>query len=450
MSLNGEVLERVKLSLIDPSPFQHRQHFEEEALALLGKSIKKDGLIQPIVCRRVGSRYELIAGERRVRAAKLAGLNHILARTCEATDTEARKLCLLENVHRDDLSAVEFVQATVDWVDACLLEVDGYADFGDSPSERVKTLLGKMASDESHSTAHVVNKFVNAVESAFKALNCPVEWRSFYNHDLPLVVSLDDDVAAVCIKERLNKSQAKALQKLKDEDKQQFDRLLETGTLAVSDGGVIKQESIKEASAHDIRRATHLRDQQAVLEKARERAGEFPGDRYRVILADPPWLYFDQRTGGTASGAASAHYPCLPAEEICALADSSGRAVCDLAAPDAVIFLWATAPCLVEAIQVVEAWGFIYKAQFVWDKVRGFNGHYNDVQHELLLIGLRGSFPPADVPLFKSIVTCEKDKHSRKPERFYEIIEALYPHGPRLELFARTKRTGWDSWGNEA
>jgi N6-adenosine-specific RNA methylase IME4 len=179
-------------------------------------------------------------------------------------------------------------------------------------------------------------------------------------------------------------------------------------------------------------------------------AGNFPGTGYRVLYADPPWEYFDQRTGFSESGAASAHYPTLPTADLCKLADPSGRAVRDLAAGDAVLFLWATAPCHPDALAVMSAWGFEYKAQFVWDKVRGFNGHYNDVQHELLLIGLRGSCQPEPGPLHKSIVRCEKNKHSRKPGLFYEIIESMYPHGPRLELFARGRREGWDSWGNEA
>lgn len=183
---------------------------------------------------------------------------------------------------------------------------------------------------------------------------------------------------------------------------------------------------------------------------AAKAAGEFDGTGYRVVYADPPWEYADQRTGGIESGAASAHYPTLPVGEICDLKDAAGNLVREVIAPSAVTFLWATAPCLPEAMQVMSAWGFEYKAQFVWDKVRGYNGHYNDVQHELLLIGLRGSCQPADGPLRKSIVVAEKTKHSRKPGIFYEIIESMYPLTPRLELFARGVRDGWESWGNQA
>jgi N6-adenosine-specific RNA methylase IME4 len=196
----------------------------------------------------------------------------------------------------------------------------------------------------------------------------------------------------------------------------------------------------------ELRKRLRQEKQRAALTDA----GNFPGTAYRVLYADPPWEYSDQRTGFSSSGAAAAHYPTLPTADICNLADPSGRAVRDLAAGDSVLFLWATAPCHPAALAVMSAWGFEYKAQFVWDKVRGFNGHYNDVQHELLLVGLRGSCQPAPGPLHKSIVRCEKDRHSRKPDVFYEIIESMYPVGPRLELFSRNRREGWDSWGNEA
>lgn len=189
---------------------------------------------------------------------------------------------------------------------------------------------------------------------------------------------------------------------------------------------------------------------------AREEAGSFPQGIYSVLYADPPWEYSDQRTGGSSSGAASALYPTMPTDAICALADADGQHILDRASPTAALFLWATAPCLPDALRVVQAWGFDYKAQFVWDKVRGFNGHYNDVRHELLLIALRGSFQPRCESLRGSIVTFEKTRHSRKPDVFYEIIEEMYPVSDpptHLEIFARkkgTSRPGWALWGNEA
>jgi N6-adenosine-specific RNA methylase IME4 len=108
-----------------------------------------------------------------------------------------------------------------------------------------------------------------------------------------------------------------------------------------------------------------------------------------------------------------------------------------------------TSPILYDAYQVIESWGFEYKASFVWDKVKHIMGHYNSVRHELLLICVRGSCQPDNRELFDSVQTIERTEHSRKPVRFYEIIEALYPYGNRIELFARQSRPGWVAWGNE-
>ncbi len=178
-----------------------------------------------------------------------------------------------------------------------------------------------------------------------------------------------------------------------------------------------------------------------------------PAGQYRVLCADPPWKYNDQRTAsegsGSETGAAVAEYDLLDTDVICAL-HNGGRAVQDLAARDSALFLWVTAPMLPDGLRVMAAWGFKYRAQFVWNKVRGYNGHYNNVVHELLLIGTRGSAEPASAPLVDGIVTIEKTAHSRKPDRFYEIIESMYPDGPYIELFARNTRKGWDSWGNQA
>lgn len=191
----------------------------------------------------------------------------------------------------------------------------------------------------------------------------------------------------------------------------------------------------------------------ATVKQLRERVREIraadapplPDGVYRVIYADPPWEYGDKRTNDEQSGSAESQYQTMPIEAIC------GMPVRDIAGPDSVLFLWATAPLLPEAMRVVEAWGFDYKAQFIWDKEKGFNGHYNDVRHELLLIATRGSCVPSVDTLDPSVIAEKKTRHSKKPDRFYELIERLYPLGKstHVELFARRSRNGWDSWGNE-
>ena len=163
--------------------------------------------------------------------------------------------------------------------------------------------------------------------------------------------------------------------------------------------------------------------------------------RYRIIYADCPWRY--RSDGLDDYGAAERHYPTLSTDEL-------GRLpIGELAADDAVLFLWATSPLLPDALAVMTAWGFTYKASFVWDKVKHNFGHYNSVRHELLLVGTRGSCTPDASRLFDSVVSIERADHSAKPEEFRTIIETLYTWGPRVELFARSERPGWVAWGNE-
>jgi N6-adenosine-specific RNA methylase IME4 len=166
-----------------------------------------------------------------------------------------------------------------------------------------------------------------------------------------------------------------------------------------------------------------------------------PSGKYRVIYADPPWSYGNKLVDGY--GAAENHYPTMTIEELCALP------VKDLAEDNAVLFLWVTSPLLEECFKVIRAWGFKYKASFVWDKLRKNFGYYNGVRHEFLLVCTRGSCTP-DVPkLFDSVQSIKRTEHSRKPEEFRQIIDTLYPHGKRIELFARRPAPGWEVWGNE-
>lgn len=166
-----------------------------------------------------------------------------------------------------------------------------------------------------------------------------------------------------------------------------------------------------------------------------------PSKKYRVIYADPPWKYGDQLTEDY--GPTKFHYPSMTISELCALP------IHELAEADSVLFLWVTSPLLSECWPIIKAWGFEYKACFVWDKVKHNWGHYNSVRHEFLLICTRGSCLPDESKLFDSVQSIERtEKHSEKPKEFRVIINTLYPQGKRIELFARGEASGWESWGN--
>jgi N6-adenosine-specific RNA methylase IME4 len=188
---------------------------------------------------------------------------------------------------------------------------------------------------------------------------------------------------------------------------------------------------------------------QAMREVKREAMREqpaLPTGKFRVLYADPPWKYQSGSGAGLEQyGPAERHYPAMSIDELCALD------VAELAEENAVLFLWVTSPMLEEAFKVIRAWGFRYKASFVWDKVKHNFGHYNSVRHEFLLVAVRGSCVPDSNRLFDSVQTIERsEKHSEKPEEFRDIIETLYSSGARLELFARETVDNWQAWGNEA
>ena len=167
--------------------------------------------------------------------------------------------------------------------------------------------------------------------------------------------------------------------------------------------------------------------------------------KYKLIYADPPWKYGSGSPGLDYYGPAERHYPAMSIAELCALQ------IKDIAQANAVLFLWVTSPLLDECWPVIKAWGFEYKTSFVWDKVKHNFGHYNSVRHEFLLVCTRGSCTPDVKELFDSVQSVERnDQHSEKPEAFRKIIDTIYPHGKRLELFSRCKVQGWDQWGNEA
>jgi N6-adenosine-specific RNA methylase IME4 len=170
------------------------------------------------------------------------------------------------------------------------------------------------------------------------------------------------------------------------------------------------------------------------------------GQRFSLILADPPWYFEVYNSESGSARAAELHYPCMRTEDICAMP------VCDLACDDAVLFLWTTGPHLEEALRVVNAWGFRYATNICWVKDQIGLGYYVRNQHELLLVAMRGNLPaplPAQRP--PSVVSAPRREHSRKPDEAYEMIERMYPDLPKIELFARgAGRLRWSAWGNEA
>ena len=190
---------------------------------------------------------------------------------------------------------------------------------------------------------------------------------------------------------------------------------------------------------------------------------EFLGkDRFGCVMADPPWR-FQNRTGKVApEHKRLARYPTMELDEICALP------VADHLEDRAHCYLWVPNALLPEGLKVLEAWGFQYKSNIIWEKVRkdggpdgrGVGFYFRNVT-EILLFGVRGkdvrTLPPgrSQVNYMEAeepdgdVLKTRKREHSRKPDEQYKIIEGC-SWGPYLELFGRGKRDGWTVWGNQA
>jgi N6-adenosine-specific RNA methylase IME4/ParB-like chromosome segregation protein Spo0J len=218
--------------------------------------------------------------------------------------------------------------------------------------------------------------------------------------------------------------------------------------LGVGRTTIDRAEAVIEAAEEDPEEYGYLVDQMdrsgkvagafrrlTVLKQAKELDAtppEFPTGPFQVIVADPPWQY---DTGS------SLPYPTMPLEDIKAMP------VRDIADENAILWLWTTNAHLPVAFDVVEAWGFQYKALLTWVKDRMGTGEWLRGQTEHCMLAARGK------PVFlhenhSTVLEAARREHSRKPEEFYALVEATCPGG-KVELFCRQRREGWRAYGNE-
>lgn len=161
--------------------------------------------------------------------------------------------------------------------------------------------------------------------------------------------------------------------------------------------------------------------------------------KYQILYSDPPWRY---EFSPSKNRAVENHYPTMLLEDIKNIKIPSDD--------NCILYLWATAPKLEEAIEVMNAWGFKYRTCLVWDKKMFGLGRWFRGQHELLLLGLKGKMrTPLPAQRISSVYSERRTKHSKKPDFIRDQIMEWYPQFSKLEMFAREKTEGWDVWGNE-
>jgi len=190
-----------------------------------------------------------------------------------------------------------------------------------------------------------------------------------------------------------------------------------------------------------IKKVAREEKEQALAAKTIEQS--MVGDKlYGVIYIDPPWQFQTYSENGMDRSADN-HYPTMSIQSLSELVMPAGK--------DCIMFMWATVPMLPEAIDLLTDWGFTYKSHIAWVKDRMGTGYWTRNKHELLLIATKGNVPaPAMGMQPPSVVELPVMKHSEKPAFFADMIQSLYPTTPKVEIFARVGRPGWDVIGNEA
>lgn len=177
---------------------------------------------------------------------------------------------------------------------------------------------------------------------------------------------------------------------------------------------------------------------------------EMPSKKYRIIYADPPWNFENWSEKGEDRNVKN-HYSCMSMKDIAALP------VGDMAEDDALLFLWVTDPLMDQQIAIMQGWGFTYKTvAFTWVKLNANTpgyfmgmGYYTRSNPEMVLLGRRGTPGRPVVGNIRQLVVEPRREHSRKPDIIRDNIDAMYPTGDRIELFARSRARGWDAWGNQ-
>jgi len=205
--------------------------------------------------------------------------------------------------------------------------------------------------------------------------------------------------------------------------------LVRSGDISINQA---HKEIVKEEKKAE--RAEDIKQQRLDIE---EGIAVLPEGKFEVIAIDPPWNY--GREYDPDSSRVANPYPEMNQVELLELEIPS--------ADDSVMFLWTTHAFIFDAKELLDEWGFEYKATMVWNKEKIGMGHWVRMQCEFCLIGIKGK-PTWDNTTWRDIIEESRREHSRKPEAFYKMVEEVTV-GRRLEYFSRTARTGWDIFGND-
>lgn len=463
-------LRLLELSDIDDHPDNPRLVIREDVVNGIAANLETVGEYpqkHAIHVRPVGGRFQILSGHHRKRGAQKAGLSHLWAWVEEMDDTAALMQLVLAN-NQGELSPLEIgIHALKAVPTAQGREGAGIASYArqlgkakSTVSEcRTAAMVLATCSDVRTSLMDKANHLYQLSRLPSTCWPTAAEWLKDSKESVK-EVSARVDAAAVfgeawkpgdwadylpldaVVSLRFCGTEPNVFRNLLNTAQKVFDELPEDlaaqwrGWLIANRGG--ESYNIQKVQEERIR----------LEQEAWSREEDAPAEEnapVQVLLADPPWRY---DFAETTSRQIENQYPTATPEEIGTHLQSFGPELSE----DCVLFLWATAPKLIEALTVMAAWGFEYKTQAVWDKQRTGMGYWFRGRHEILLVGTRGNpSPPAPDRRFESVfVEARENKHSRKPECVYRAIESMFPDAVRAEMYCRGPREGWQGFGNEA
>lgn len=481
----------------------NRRTVNMDKVAQLADSIKEVGLLAPVL---ISQDKVLVAGNHRLEAFKLLGRETIPFHYAESTDALRLRIAEIdENMMRHDyteLEQSEYLKERKELYEQLYPETKR----GNSQANGMNKSVGNNVSEKisptfSEDTAQSVGLTARTIQMKVKRANdIPQEIRDIirdtesakHGNELDLlakVAKVDPEEAkelAEMVKEekaetvkdakaihallkyapqefvdfclRMQFKESWRIETMKEwydnnhSEHSKFSQVKFSGLLQIPDGRTF---DVRLDNVRDLREAERLwakvvrkLEMDAAQMDKRHAILKAPEEIHSVIYADPAWQY----SNSGLNGAAEKHYSTMPTSKICTLLQDNGIKVQENAA----LFMWTTNSHIPDALEVIKAWGFEYKANFVWVKdtpAYGKLAFYNRGQHELLFVATRGKFTPFHdmEQLPTSIIQSPKGAHSAKPDETRDLIEKLYPEQRYIELFARNHepRNRWVFWGNE-
>jgi ParB/RepB/Spo0J family partition protein len=479
-------LQLLDIALIDDHPDNPRLFDRQEVIDGIAASLSAAGEFPQQhalhVRPRPDGRYQLLAGHHRKKAALKADIDGVWAWVEDLDDRQALMALVLDN-RQGQLAPLEFGMHVLKAVPPAQgVKGQGLAAYAALVGKTQQYLTQLRQAAQVLTSTNLTSQLVKLIECAQHLAELhsldPSHWSVAVHACLSLdaawtldrtreaVASVKDSLEAIperwqanylrpdlvvsdVIRRRLAPPRFAALVRLAD----RLDSLIRDHESDLPAGALAEYHDWLRDNAPglswDVKALQAYRSRvQALLGQDPDPEGESP-DPVDVLLADPPWRY---DFAETANRQIENQYPTMDLEALKAHLGTELAAGRLSLADDAVLFLWATAPKLPEALAVMDAWGFTYKTHAVWDKAHIGMGYWFRGQHEPLLVGTRGSFSPPDPDArVSSVLRAARGEHSAKPVEVYEIIERYFPDATKHELFLRGEpRPGWTGSGYEA